>query len=52
MWSYGCILVDIIASRMIGKASLRELTKGRGKGERSSASNDWFYRDQALNLEI
>ena len=52
VWSYGCILVDIIASRMTGKASLRELTKGRGNGEKSSASNDWFYSDKALNSEI
>ena len=52
VWSYGCILVDVIASRMTGKASLRELTKSRGMGEKASHSNDWFYRDRALNPDV
>ena len=52
VWSYGCMLVDIIASRMTGKASLRELTKSRSLGEKASLSNDWFYCDGALNSNV
>ena len=51
-WSYGCILVDVVASRMTGMASLEELTLRRGLQAEGSHSNDWYYRDRALNPEV
>ena len=63
IWSYGCILVDIIASKLTGEASLCSLTKSRrkkdeagshlsAKDDASSHSYDYFYRDKALNLYV
>jgi len=52
IWSYGCILVDIIASKMTGEASLYELTKKRGLSGDVSHCYDHFYRDKALNENI
>lgn len=52
IWSYGCILVDIIASKLTGEASLFSLTKRRsekGRNDKASHSNDHFYRKVALD---
>ena len=52
VWSYGCILVDIIASRMKKTASLRELRWTRGHEGKISLSTDWFHRNGALNSAV
>ena len=45
IWSYGCILADVIASHMTGKSALRELIETRNK-----AATAWFYDCDHGNL--
>ena len=52
IWSYGCFLVDVIASKLTGEASLHSLTKERGATGEASHSNDYYYRDGALNPNV
>ena len=52
LWSYGCILTDVIASKLAGEASLCSLTKRRGLAGEAEHWNDYYYREGALNPNV
>ena len=51
IWSYGCILVDIIASRMMGNASAQALksTNGLSTSKADATNQQFFFQDPGLN---
>ncbi|KAL6716594.1 hypothetical protein ACLMJK_006161 [Lecanora helva] len=52
LWSYGCILVDIIASQLLDESSLCHLTSKRSRADDESRSDDWFYTKGSLNPNV
>ncbi len=54
IWSYGCILVDIIASRMTEEASVESLkrTDGLETSHPNYTTQDYFFQEPELNPRV